>query len=105
MGSATKAQEESAAIKKELDQLTAAAEKYLKLSSSGDASETDVAPYKYELMMKTMRLLQTIRGPVDMVFANFEDVSGERPPTAFVQTWVETISCKGPSADSPRCQE
>ncbi|PYH81844.1 S-adenosyl-L-methionine-dependent methyltransferase [Aspergillus uvarum CBS 121591] len=31
---------------------------------------------RYELLIKAMRLVQTIRGPADLVFANFENMAG-----------------------------
>ncbi|OJJ37996.1 hypothetical protein ASPWEDRAFT_50947 [Aspergillus wentii DTO 134E9] len=54
------------AIQHDLDQLVASANEYQKdLSDEG----------RYDLMLKAIRLLQTIRGPADMLFAQFENIS------------------------------
>lgn len=39
------------------------------IKSSGEASEKHV-----DLFMATSKLMRTVRGPVDMVFSNFENV-------------------------------
>jgi hypothetical protein len=57
-------------LQQSLDELISAAEQYRKQSS--DPSSYNA---KYDLMAKATRLLHTIRGPADMVFANFEHVS------------------------------
>ena len=58
-------------IQEDLDQLLIAADNYSKKQSS-DLSSYDA---RYDLMVKTSRLLQTIRSPVDMLFGQFENVS------------------------------
>lgn len=63
-------QDEKTAIQQNLDQLNAAADNYLKLPSGADSNDA-----KYELYMKASRLSQTVRGPVEMVFEQFENVS------------------------------
>lgn len=73
--------ENVAIIQKEMDQLTVAADKFLKLSSDSKNTETDTdaQDVKFDLAVKASRLLQTIRGPTDMVFAHFESVSITQP--------------------------
>lgn len=41
------------------------------ITAVGEVTETHTA-----LFMETSKLLRTVRGPVDMVFTNFENVSG-----------------------------
>ncbi|KAF7585962.1 hypothetical protein BBP40_009771 [Aspergillus hancockii] len=57
-------------LQQSLDELISAAEQYRKQSS--DPSSYNA---KYDLMVKATRLLHTIRGPADMVFANFEHMT------------------------------
>ncbi|KAB8070331.1 O-methyltransferase [Aspergillus leporis] len=57
-------------LQQSLDELISAAEQYRKQSS--DPSSYNA---KYDLMAKATRLLHTIRGPADMVFANFEHMT------------------------------
>jgi hypothetical protein len=54
------------AIQKELDEVVNATNTY-------KTSDNDYTA-RYDLMVKATRLLQTIRGPVDMLFTNFENV-------------------------------
>lgn len=61
---------ELSTLRKELDELNAAAEKCLKLSAAGKDQEA-----RFDLYVKTNRLLQAVRGPVDMMFAHLENVS------------------------------
>jgi hypothetical protein len=63
-------QDEKTAIQQNLDQLNAAADNYLKLPTDDNSDDA-----KYELYMKASRLSQTVRGPVEMVFEQFENVS------------------------------
>ncbi|KAL1856607.1 hypothetical protein Plec18170_003576 [Paecilomyces lecythidis] len=62
-------EDESALLRKELDQVNITAEKYFRASSSSGAEESTI---RYELMLNTVQLLQRVRGPSDSVFANFE---------------------------------
>ncbi|KAF4215289.1 hypothetical protein CNMCM8980_010367 [Aspergillus fumigatiaffinis] len=55
------------AIQKELDEVVNATNTY-------KASDNDYTA-RYDLMVKATRLLQTIRGPVDMLFTNFENMA------------------------------
>lgn len=61
--------DEKTVIQQCLSQLTAAADNYLKLPPGDESNDA-----KYEFYMKTSQLSQTIRGPVDMVFEQFENV-------------------------------
>lgn len=54
------------AIQRGLDEVVDATKTY-------KTSDNDYSA-RYDLMVKATRLLQTIRGPVDMLFANFENV-------------------------------
>ena len=53
------------AVQQNLDQLISAAEKYQENLSAED---------RYRLVTKTTRLVQTLRGPADMLFAHLENV-------------------------------
>jgi hypothetical protein len=80
---------EIAALRHSLSEVTAAIDKYAEIATqnvgnkdstaSGDVSESHKA-----LFPKTSKLLTTVRGPVDMVISNFENVripSNARPLT------------------------
>jgi hypothetical protein len=54
------------AIQKDLDEVVNASNAYKTADKDYNA--------RYDLMVKATRLLQTIRGPVDMLFTNFENV-------------------------------
>ena len=57
-------------LQEELDRVLLAVQKHQdELSNAANFNA------RYSLMAKANNLLQTIRGPADMVFANFEDVS------------------------------
>ena len=58
-------------IQEDLEQLLISAANYSQKQSS-DLSSYDA---RYDLMVKTSRLLQTIRGPADVLFGQFENVS------------------------------
>ena len=58
-------------IQEDLEQLLISAANYSKKQSS-DLSSYDA---RYDLMVKTTRLLQTIRSPADVLFGHFENVS------------------------------
>lgn len=58
-------------IQEDLEQLLVAASNYSQKQSS-DLSSYDA---RYNLMVKASRLLQTIRGPADVLFGQFENVS------------------------------
>lgn len=60
---------ETACLQKELDEVNTAAEKYLKNPSGNDQNP------RFDLHVKINRLLQTVRGPTELLFANFESVS------------------------------
>ncbi|KAM0120027.1 hypothetical protein ACP6JC_003259 [Aspergillus fumigatus] len=55
------------AIQRDLDEVVDATKAY-------KTSDNDYSA-RYDLMVKATRLLQTIRGPVDMLFANFENMA------------------------------
>jgi hypothetical protein len=78
--SAESLQQEIAAIKQLLSSVGAAVDAYADVAiknvgrtSISDAGE--VAEKQTALFMETSKLLRTVRGPVDMVFSNFENVS------------------------------
>jgi hypothetical protein len=78
--SAESLQREIAAIKQLLSSVDAAVDAYADVAiknvgrtSISDAGE--VAEKQTALFMETSKLLRTVRGPVDMVFSNFENVS------------------------------
>lgn len=58
-------------IQEDLERLLISAADYSQKQSS-DLSSYDA---RYDLMVKTSRLLQTIRGPADVLFGQFENVS------------------------------
>lgn len=73
-------QQEVAAIKQLLSSVGAAVDAYAEVAiknvdkpSSSDAGE--VGEKHTALFMETSKLLRTVRGPVDMIFSNFENVS------------------------------
>lgn len=61
--------DEKTVIQQSLNQLIAAADNYLKLPPGDDSNDA-----KHEFYIKTSQLSQTIRGPVDVVFEQFENV-------------------------------
>lgn len=73
------------AISKALEDVTAAADRYSKLSAQSVAqngvvrdgvnSAGRLTVSHNQLFVKAMQLVRTIRGPVDMLFAHFENVS------------------------------
>ena len=77
------------AIKKALKDVTTAADQYAKLSerSGGDNgvvrdgvnSAGELTVSHNELSVKALQLICAIRGPVDMLFAHFENVSLHSP--------------------------
>ena len=76
-------------IKKALVDVTAAADRYIKLSarSAGQAgisrdgvhSAGELTVSHNELLMNATQLVRAIRGPVDMLFTHFEHESRARP--------------------------
>lgn len=76
--------EQNEAIKGALKDVEAAADRYYKLSAQsagangvardGVNSAGELTVSHNELFMKAMQLIRTIRGPVDMTFAHFENV-------------------------------
>jgi hypothetical protein len=86
---------EIAALRHGLSEVTAAIDKYAEIATqnvgnkdstaSGDVSESHKA-----LFLKTSKLLTTVRGPVDMVISNFENVrilSNDRSLTGKIN-WI-----------------
>lgn len=73
------------AIKEALKDVTGAADQYYKLSAQsagqsgvlrdGVNSAGDLTVLHNQLFVKAMQLVRAIRGPVDMLFAHFENVS------------------------------
>lgn len=73
------------AIKKALEDVTAAADSFRKLSTQsagqngvardGVNSAGELTVSHNEMFIKAMHLVRAIRGPVDMTFAHFENVS------------------------------
>lgn len=75
--------EQNAAIKQVLEETNALAEKYFKISSKhangGIQEPADIGEVHTALSLQTAKLLRTIRGPVDMIFSHFENVSYDIP--------------------------
>jgi len=73
------------AVKEALKDVTAAADQYYKLSAQsagqngvrrdGVNSAGELTVSHNQLFVKAMQLVRAIRGPVDMLFAHFENVS------------------------------
>jgi hypothetical protein len=79
--SAESLQQEIAAIKQLLSSVGAAVDTYADVAIKNVGGQTsisdagEVAEKQTALVMETSKLLRTVRGPVDMVFSNFENVS------------------------------
>lgn len=76
--------QQNAAIKQALDETNALAEMYSKISSahagaSGTQEPGEIGKAHTALSLQTAKLLRTVRGPVDMVFSHFENVSFHVP--------------------------
>lgn len=70
---------EVAALRQSLSEVSAAVDRYAELATQnvGNKDVTasgDVSQSHRDLYLKSRRLLQTVRGPVDMVISNFEQV-------------------------------
>lgn len=65
------------AIQEDIDELVAAARKYLKQPNNSDDNDA-----KLDLTLKASRLVQTVRGPHSMPWTHFENVSNS-PKTWF----------------------
>lgn len=100
---------EIAALKHSLMEVGDAVDKYAQIATqnvgnkdstaSGEVSESHRA-----LFLKTSKLLTTVRGPVDMVISNFENVgiqSNDRPLTGKINSIYITVSAyrMSPSCD------
>ncbi|KAE8154276.1 O-methyltransferase-domain-containing protein [Aspergillus avenaceus] len=70
-------------IEEKLDQVIAAATKYKERLSEADSFDA-----RYDLMAKATNLVHTIRGPADMVFANFENASNMGAIRALLEAGV-----------------
>lgn len=76
--------QENAAIQEALEDVTSAAKAYAQVSSA-NASNTGitesgkVTQSKRSLYLKSQRLVQAVRGPVDMIFCHAENVSWLAP--------------------------
>jgi hypothetical protein len=68
MGSIERANDHTA-LQKDLDEVNAAAEKYLKLPPEANGQDA-----RFDLYVKATRLLHTVRGPTDIAFSHFENV-------------------------------
>ncbi|KAE8395963.1 S-adenosyl-L-methionine-dependent methyltransferase [Aspergillus alliaceus] len=88
-------------IQVDLDQVIAAVARYKERSSEADNFDA-----KYDLMAKTARLYQTIRGPADMVFANFENAANIGAIRALLEAGVfHAIPTGGKSVSAKEISE
>lgn len=71
--------QQNTAIKQALEETNALAERYSKISSRhADTSiqePGEIGEVHTALSLQTAKLLRTVRGPVDMIFSHFENVS------------------------------
>ncbi|GKZ28185.1 hypothetical protein AbraCBS73388_001079, partial [Aspergillus brasiliensis] len=85
------------ALQQSLDQLISAANQYQKSCSDED---------RYNVMMNATRLVQTIRGPADMLFAQFENAANTGAIRALLEAGVfEAIPTGGKGISAAEISE